>query len=100
MSWKVLGPIVASAVVSLAAVGCSAQVIVRAAPPAERPETVTAAPSAQHFWVRGHWHWDGNRYNWIAGHWETRRAREVWVPGHFRAVAGGWVWEEGRWTTR
>ncbi|APR79876.1 lipoprotein, putative [Minicystis rosea] len=100
MSWKVLGPIVASVVVSLSTTGCSSQVVVRSAPPAERQEAVAAAPSAQHFWVRGHWHWDGARYDWIAGRWETRRTHEVWVPGHWRQVSGGWVWEEGRWTTR
>ena len=100
MSWKVLGPIVAGALVSLATAGCHSDVVVRTAPPTDREERIEAAPSAEHFWVRGHWQWTGERYAWVTGYWETRRPREVWVGGHWRAVSGGWEWEEGRWVTR
>jgi hypothetical protein len=99
MSWKVLGPIVASVLLSMTS-GCTSHVVVRTQPPPERMETVAAAPSAEHFWVRGHWQWNGGEYVWVPGHWEVRRPREVWVPGHWRAMSGGWVWEEGHWTTR
>lgn len=95
MSWKLVGPIVA-----LALAGCSAQVTVRSAPPPERVETVTAAPSAQHFWVKGHWQYNGERYAWVPGRWEARRVNAVWAPGHWRRVSGGWVWVEGRWLRR
>lgn len=98
MSWKVLGPIVA--VVSLSALGCHSEVVVRTAPPPERAEAETRAPSAQHFWIRGHWQWDGRAYVWTPGRWEVRRTHEVWVAGHWRATSGGYVWVPGHWVTR
>jgi len=99
MSWKVLGSIAASILLSSLS-GCTGALVVRTAPPPERMETVSVAPSTDHFWVRGHWMWNGNQYVWVTGRWEVRRAREVWVPGHWRAVGGGYVWEAGHWTTR
>jgi hypothetical protein len=100
--WKALGPITAGAFVTLALAmsGCTAQITVRTAPPPERVETVSAPPSTQHFWVKGHWQYDGERYVWVPGHWETRRTNQVWSSGHWRQTGGGWVWVEGRWITR
>ena len=54
--------------------GCSTEVVVRSPPPAERVEVVAAAPSPEHFWVKGNWHWDGHEYVWLPGRWEIRRA--------------------------
>ena len=100
MSWKVLGPIAALVFAAASAVGCTGELVVRSAPPPERVEAAPVAPSAQHFWVRGHWLWNGDRYVWAPGHYEVRRTREVWSPGHWRQVSGGWVWVRGRWVSR
>jgi hypothetical protein len=100
MSWKVLGPIAACAALSLSALGCHTEVVVRQPPPPERVETVAAAPSAEHFWVRGHWEWNGAEWVWRPGHWETRRHHMVWKPGYWRDTGRGWVWVEGRWVER
>ena len=85
---------------SLSSLGCSGEVVVRTAPPPEREEVVAVAPSPQHFWVRGHWAWNGGGYNWVPGHWEIRRPTAVWQPGRWRESGGGWVWVEGRWVER
>jgi hypothetical protein len=40
--------------------------------PAVIVEQITIAPSAQHFWVPGHWVWrfdGGNSWIWVAGSW-------------------------------
>jgi hypothetical protein len=99
MITKVIGSI-AVVVLSLCAAGCEGRVVVRTPPPVERVEPVAVAPSAEHFWVKGHWQWVGDQYAWLPGHWEVRRTREVWVPGHWRPYAGGHVWEEGHWVAR
>ena len=100
MSWKVLAPIAAGLCLSLASVGCAGEVYVRTAPPADRAEVMTAAPSAEHFWVRGHWQWNGHEYVWAGGRWEVRRGGAVYQPGHWRDSGRGWVWVEGRWADR
>lgn len=80
--------------------GCSTEVVVRSPPPAEREEVVTAAPSPEHLWIKGNWHWSGREYVWTPGRWEIRRAGAVWQAGRWRESGGGWVWVEGRWIDR
>ena len=99
MTFKVLAPVAACVLLSLSAFGCTDSVVVRSPPPAERVEVVGVAPSAEHFWVRGHWSWNGG-WTWVPGHWDVRRVGYTWIPGHWRASGGGWVWEEGRWAGR
>ena len=100
MRWKILGFMVFCASFAGASLGCTTEIVVRSPPPAERTEASGSAPSGEHFWVRGHWEWNGNEYAWVRGHWETRRPHEVWAPGHWRQTAGGWVWVAGRWRQR
>jgi WXXGXW repeat (2 copies) len=100
MSTKVLGSIAACVFLSLTLLGCSSEVVIRTAPPAERVEVVGVAPSAQHFWIKGHWQWTGSDWAWTPGRWELRRASAVWQGGHWVAQRGGWVWVEGRWIDR
>ena len=71
--------------------------IVTVAPPAERVEIITPAPSPNHVWIRGHWGWQGGRHIWVGGFWELRRPGQVWVDGHWVAHRHGWVWVGGRW---
>ena len=100
MSAKVLGTIVVCVFVSLSALGCSGEVVVRTAPPTEKVEVVGVAPSPEHIWLKGHWHWNGAEYVWIAGRWEVRRAGFVWAEGHWVPRGGGFVWVDGRWVAR
>ena len=100
MRWKVLAPIAACLFVSFFTVGCTGEIVVRSAPPQERYEVVTAAPSAEHFWVRGHWQWNGGQWGWNPGHWENRRSTAVYRSGHWRDTGRGWVWAEGGWVER
>ena len=100
---KLAVPIVASmlAFAALGSVGCAEEVrVVAREPPREREEVVTAAPTREHIWIRGHWQWDGNDYTWVPGHWETRRVGYEWVAGHWERYRRGWVWREGHWARR
>lgn len=69
------------------------EVVTEKAPPPPRVEVVTAAPSSEHFWVPGHWRWEGGAHVWVGGHWELSRPGQVWVPAH-------WVFFEHRWHLR
>jgi hypothetical protein len=100
MRSKIVGPLGACVLVCLLCGGCAMETVVRTPPPPDRTEVIAAAPSDQHFWVRGHWQWNGNDYAWAPGHWEARRADASWKAGHWRNISGGWVWIEGRWAER
>jgi hypothetical protein len=104
MNLKILAPIAASAVVSLSSFGCAHHppphahhVVVRARPPVEKVEVVTATPGPGYIWVKGHWRHDGSTYLWVAGHWEAPRPSATWRAGHWEEEDGGWYWVEGEW---
>lgn len=86
-------------------VGCAGSVrvhedVVIAAPPPDRVEVMTVAPSPDHVWVNGHWQWAGASYAWVPGHWAARpHPHAAWVPGRWRARPRGWVWINGHWDT-
>jgi len=50
------------------------------APPPPRVEVIPVAPSRDHIWIPGYWHWESNQHRWMEGHWEERREHEHWVP--------------------
>ena len=85
-------------------------------PPADKDDAPAgAAPSADHFWVHGHWQWNSRTWVWVPGRWEYRVApsapppikvevhgraptsRHVWVSGHWRWDGGRWLWVGGHW---
>ena len=66
-------------------------------PPAPQVEVVARPPTASHFWVPGHWRWDGVRYVWSGGYWEVRRAGWMWEPGHWQLWGGRWRYIPGHW---
>ncbi len=85
------------------------------APPAPQAEPHGPPPSADHFWMPGHWQWGGKGYVWAAGHWGVRTApREppgvrmenpglppsrshFWVSGHWYWTGTDWSWRSGHW---
>ena len=80
--------------------GASARVHYSAphAPPAARYEVVGRPPSARHFWVKGHWSYNGREWLWVGGHWDMQRAGYTYVAphwdmehGHYRFMRGHWV---------
>ncbi len=101
MRWKIVVPVAACWFLAVSLAGCAGELVVHQPPPQDREEVMSVAPSPEHFWVRGHWQWEGQQYAWVQGHWEVRRPNEVWAGGHWRSnSAGNWVWTEGRWTAR
>lgn len=67
-------------------------------PPA--PPEVAApgqSPSADTFYVPGHWVWRGNVYAWQAGYWARVQPGYVWVPSHYRWTPGGYIFVAGYW---
>jgi hypothetical protein len=72
-------------------------VVVSAAPPVEIVETPGVAPSADHFWIRGHWGYARGRYVWAPGRWEHRRPGYAWNYGHWARGPHGYSWHRGGW---
>ena len=70
---------------------------VRIAPPPLRVEVRGVAPSPRHFWMDGHWRWEGGRHVWWPGRWEMQRAGSVWVNARWVNEGGEWVFQEGHW---
>ena len=71
---------------------------VTAAPPPPRVEVRTAAPSAGHVWIAGHWAWRGAAHVWVPGHWALPPAAGyVWEPARWVNQNGQWVFYEGHW---
>jgi hypothetical protein len=77
---------------------CSAEVIVRVAPPAAIVERPIARPGAGYVWIGGYHRWDGRAHVWVPGRWELPpRARARWVSPRWVRRGGGWAFVEGRW---
>jgi len=76
------------------------EVVTDTAPPIARVEVVPAAPSADHFWIAGHWHWNGSAHAWVGGRWELARPAQVWVPEHWGLDGRRWHLYGGYWQAR
>ena len=72
-------------------------VTVMQVPPPPRVEVMTAPPSAEHFWIAGHWGWERNRFEWTAGRWEAYRPGFVWAPAHWVHAGAEWRFAGGHW---
>jgi hypothetical protein len=66
-------------------------------PPALRIETPPPPPSPGHYWIPGHWRWEGGQHVWVAGHWEAARAGQVYVRAYWAKEGDAWVFHPGRW---
>jgi hypothetical protein len=66
-------------------------------PPPPRVEVIGAPPSAAHFWVAGHWRWDGHRHVWAGGRWLASRPNEVWMRDHWEHRGAEWFFHPGHW---
>jgi len=73
------------------------EVVVATRPPPEQVEVITVAPSTNHLWIKGHWHWNGGAWVWNPGHWEVRRVGLQWYPAHYADRGGGIVYVPGHW---
>ena len=77
------------------AVRYSTPVTVRVAPPVARYEAIGRAPSSNHFWVHGHYMWNGRSYTYVGGHWDTRRAGHTYIQAHYDRVGNTWRFVPG-----
>jgi hypothetical protein len=71
-------------------------VVVQTAPPPLQVEVIPIAPSPNHFWIAGHWHWEG-RWVWRPGHYVLRRVGYRWVSPHYEPRGGAFVYVGGHW---
>lgn len=85
------------AVFASAAVAESFKVRIGVAPPPPQVEVITSAPSPAHFWVAGHWRWNGHAHVWRGGHWVKSRHGRVWVRDHWAHRGAEWFFYPGRW---
>src|SRR5580658_7439762 len=67
------------------------------APPPMRVEVRPMQPSPRHFWIDGHWGWDGGRHAWMPGRWEMGRDGYMWVGAHWENRDGFWHYHPGHW---
>ena len=88
-------PTVAVRYTTPVAVRYSTPVAVRYSPPVARYEAIGRAPSSNHFWVNGHYMWNGRSYAWVGGHWDTRRAGHTYVQPHYNLVNGSYIFVPG-----
>jgi hypothetical protein len=72
---------------------------VSVSPPVPRAEEIPAAPSAQTYWIPGHWKWNGTGYVWAHGHWEQPRANMVYQPAYWASTGAWWVYHPARWVS-
>ena len=54
-------------------------------------------PSADTFYVPGHWEWNGAEYVWRAGFWAHVQPNYVWIPSHYRWTPAGYIYVAGYW---
>ncbi len=54
-------------------------------------------PSADTFYVPGHWEWNGTDYAWRAGFWAHVQPNYVWIPSHYRWTPAGYIYVAGYW---
>ena len=73
------------------------EIVVQAAPPPPQVEVIPVAPSPQHFWIAGHWGWEGGRHMWMPGRYEMRRPGRQWEPAHWGQGPGGYRYQPGHW---
>jgi hypothetical protein len=67
-------------------------------PPPARADSQSAAPSAEHVWVRGCWAWTTSGYTWTAGAWVLRpSANAAWVAPHWDMRGRHHIFVGGYW---
>lgn len=77
-----------------------APIYVQQQPPADIVEVQPPQPNQSTYWTwqRGHWRWNGYRYQWFSGRWIARPPHYTqWTPPHWQPSNRGWVFVEGHW---
>jgi hypothetical protein len=75
-----------------------AEIVVNTKPPVEKVEVIPVAPSANHIWIKGNWHWDGHAWVWHPGRYEVARVGFHWVPAHYVEKGSSIVYVGGHWS--
>ena len=57
----------------------------------------TAAPSDNHFYVPGNWHYQDQRYRWSSGHWQPVVENRIWIPAQYVWTPRGCIYRSGYW---
>jgi len=87
---------------ALVPAGASTQVgvnlVIGAAPPAPRFESVPA-PRHGYIWVPGYWGWNGRHHIWMGGRWEPERYGYQYRPAVWVQDGDAWRLDEGGWVT-
>jgi hypothetical protein len=72
-------------------------VVVYSEPPPPRYERVEYR--AGYTYIKGHWEWQGDRWDWVPGYYERERGGYVWVDGYWEQRGTSWHWVTGRWSS-
>src|SRR5512141_886852 len=104
---RILISVAPVALLALAAVPAAAQPsrptleirIANTAPPRVRYERVPRRPDRDSVWIKGYWHWEGNRWDWVNGRWERPEQRSRrWVAPRYRREGNAWRYEPPHWS--
>jgi hypothetical protein len=71
--------------------------IVMVAPPPQRVEVISTAPSSGSVWMAGYWNWVGGRHEWVPGHWAPGRPGYHWAGHQWVRQGDGWRMKTGHW---
>jgi hypothetical protein len=73
--------------------------ITHSAPPRVRYERKLPRPDRQAVWVKGYWHWEGDRWDWVSGRWERpENRRHRWIGPRYRREGKVWRYEPPHWS--
>lgn len=68
----------------------------------EPPESIdngpsTPPPTADSFWLPGHWNYVDNQYRWQSGYWTQHHPGWVWQPACYIHSPQGYLFVDGYW---
>ena len=74
-------------------------VIVKIAPPQDKPEVPPNPLGPDQVWTPGEWEWSGETFVWTPGQVRTKpRPDAVWLPGRWERLYDGWIRVNGHWS--
>lgn len=73
--------------------------VANTAPPRAKRERRPPRPDRESVWLKGYWHWEGNRWNWVDGRWERPADRSYhWVGARYRHEGDSYRYEPPHWS--
>ena len=73
--------------------------IATTAPPHARHEVISQRPDHDSVWIKGYWHWEGDRWGWTNARWERPGQKShTWVAARYVREGKAWRYEPPHWS--